>query len=134
MPHELGLFGNLAISLGFASVGGLLAVRLGLPAIVGYLLAGVAIGPYTPGFIGDAEIAAQFAEIGIVLLMFGVGIHFSVRDLLQVWSIAVPGALGQSVVATALGLAVALLWGWGLGGGLVLGFAVAVASTVVLLR
>ena len=101
---------------------------------MGYLLAGVAVGPFTPGFVADTELAPQLAEIGVILLMFGVGIHFSVRDLLAVRAVAVPGAVGQIAAATALAVAVALWWGWGLGAGLVLGLAVSVASTVVLLR
>jgi len=112
----------------------MVAVRLGLPAIVGYLLAGVAVGPFTPGFVADTHLAPQLAELGVILLMFGVGIHFSPRDLLAVRAVAVPGAVGQIAVATALTAGVAWWWGWGLGAGLVLGLAVSVASTVVLLR
>jgi CPA2 family monovalent cation:H+ antiporter-2 len=115
-------------------VGGFIATRLRLPAIVGYLLAGVAIGPFTPGFVADTHLAPQLAEIGVILLMFGVGIHFSLRDLLAVRGVAIPGAIGQSLIATALALGVAVWWGWGVGAGLVLGLAISVASTVVLLR
>jgi monovalent cation:H+ antiporter-2, CPA2 family len=134
MPHETGLIATVSIALALAFAGGFIATRLRLPAIVGYLLAGVAVGPFTPGFVADAELAPQLAEIGVILLMFGVGIHFSVRDLLAVRSVAVPGAVGQIAAATALSVAVAAWWGWGLGAGLVLGLAVSVASTVVLLR
>ena len=124
----------VAIGLAFAFVGGFAAVRLRLPALVGYLLAGIAVGPFTPGFVGDPKLASQLAEIGVILLMFGVGMHFSVADLWAVRSIAVPGALAQIVAATALGTGVAYLWGWSLGAGLVFGLALSVASTVVLLR
>jgi CPA2 family monovalent cation:H+ antiporter-2 len=102
--------------------------------VVGYLLAGVVVGPFTPGFVADVRLAPQLAEIGVILLMFGVGMHFSVRDLLAVKNIAVPGALAQIVVATALGTVVAMSWGWPLGAGLVFGLSLSVASTVVLLR
>jgi CPA2 family monovalent cation:H+ antiporter-2 len=125
---------SLVVALVVAFAGGFLAARLRLPPIVGYLLAGVVIGPFTPGFTADPDVAAELAEIGIVLLMFGVGIHFSLRDLLAVRGIAVPGALGQVAVATMLGALVALLWGWTPGEAIVLGLAVSVASTVVLLR
>jgi CPA2 family monovalent cation:H+ antiporter-2 len=117
-----------------AFLGGLIASRLGLPPIVGYLLAGVAIGPYTPGGSASSAIAADLAEVGVVLLMFGVGLHFSVRELLSVGRIAIPGALGQSAVATLLGLGVTQLWGWSLVEGLIFGLCLSVASTVVLLR
>src|SRR5262245_52218841 len=134
MPHEVGLISTITVALAFAFVGGFIATRLRLPAIVGYLLAGVAVGPFTPGFIADTHLAPQLAEIGVILLMFGVGIHFSLRDLLAVRSLAIPGALGQSAIATALSVGVALWWGWSVGAGLVLGLALSVASTVVLLR
>jgi CPA2 family monovalent cation:H+ antiporter-2 len=134
MDHEPVLITTIAIGLSAAFVGGLLARRLRLPAIVGYIAAGVAVGPFTPGFIADAAIATELAELGVILLMFGVGIHFSIRDLLAVKSIAVPGAIGQILVATLLGVALGVALGWGVGGGLVLGLAVSVASTVVLLR
>lgn len=101
---------------------------------MGYLLAGVALGPFTPGIVGNADVARQLAEIGIILLMFGVGLHFSIKDLMEVRAIAIPGAIAQIVVATGSGLALAVLWGWGTGAGLVLGLALSVASTVVLLR
>ena len=132
--HEIPLIRTIALALGVALLFGLLAKRLGLSPIVGYLLAGVVIGPYTPGVVGDAKIASQLAEMGVILLMFGVGLHFSLKDLLAVRSIAVPGALGQSTAATiaCTGLAVALGWSWH--AGLIFGIAVSVASTVVLLR
>ncbi|MFL5331993.1 MAG: YbaL family putative K(+) efflux transporter, partial [Geminicoccaceae bacterium] len=128
------LISTITVALAFAFVGGFIATRFHLPPIVGYLLAGVAVGPFTPGFIADTHLAPQLAEIGVILLMFGVGIHFSLRDLLAVRSIAIPGAVGQSAIATALSVGVALWWGWSLGAGLVLGLALSVASTVVLLR
>ena len=112
----------------------MIAVRLKLPALVGYLLAGIAIGPATPGFVADMELSAQLAEIGVMLLMFGVGLHFSLDDLLAMRRIALPGAIAQIAVATLLGLAVASLWGWSPGAGLVFGLALSVASTVVLLK
>ncbi|MDR6535123.1 YbaL family putative K(+) efflux transporter [Variovorax soli] len=134
MPHSVSLINTVAAGLGLALVLGFLAVRLRLPALVGYLLAGVIIGPFTPGFVADASIAAQLAEIGVMLLMFGVGLHFSFEDLLAVRKIALPGALVQIVVATLLGAALATWWGWSPGGALVFGLALSVASTVVLLR
>ena len=134
MPHDTALIATIAVGLAFAFIGGLVAVWLRLPPLVGYLLAGIAVGPFTPGFVADAALAPQLAEIGVILLMFGVGMHFSMRDLLSVHTIAVPGALAQIAVATALGTWVSWLWGWPLGGGLVFGLALSVASTVVLLR
>lgn len=134
MPHDTDLIGTVAVGLTAAFVGGLLALRLRLPPIVGYLLAGVAVGPFTPGFVADAELAPQLAEIDVILLMFGVGNHFSIGDLLAVRRITLPGAVGQVAVATALGAGLGAWWGWGLGAGIVLGLALSVASTVVLLR
>ena len=134
MPHSVSLIHTIAAALGLALALGFLATRLRLPALVGYLLAGVAIGPFTPGFVADAAMASQLAEIGVMLLMFGVGLHFSLGDLLAVRKIAVPGAVVQMMVATALGTALAIWWGWSLGGALVLGLSLSVASTVVLLR
>lgn len=134
MHHEVSLIATVAVSLTFAFIGGFLAVHLRLPPLVGYLLAGVAVGPFTPGFVADATLAPQLAEIGVILLMFGVGMHFSVPDLLAVRAVALPGAVAQIVVATALGIGVAFSWGWSLGAGLVFGLALSVASTVVLLR
>ena len=134
MPHEETLIATLALSLALAFVFGLLAVRLRLPALVGYLLAGIVLGPYTPGLEADVHLAPQLAEIGVMLLMFGVGTHFSLRDLMAVKGVAVPGAIAQIAVATALGAGAAHLWGWSLGAGIVFGLALSVASTVVLLR
>ncbi|MDM0110694.1 YbaL family putative K(+) efflux transporter [Variovorax sp. J22R133] len=134
MPHSVSLINTIAAGLGLALILGFVAVRLRLPALVGYLLAGVIIGPFTPGFVADPAIAAQLAEIGVMLLMFGVGLHFSLDDLLAVRKLALPGALVQMGVATLLGGALALSWGWSWGGALVFGLALSVASTVVLLR
>jgi CPA2 family monovalent cation:H+ antiporter-2 len=117
-----------------AFVGGFIASRLGLPPILGYLIAGIIIGPQTPGGSADTTLAAEFAEVGVILLMFGVGLHFSVRELLDVGPIAIPGAAGQITVATALGIGVSQLFGWSLTQGLLLGLCLSVASTVVLLR
>jgi CPA2 family monovalent cation:H+ antiporter-2 len=124
----------MAASLVYALVGGYIASRVGLPPLLGYLLAGVAVGPFTPGFVADAKLAPQLAEIGVILLMFGVGMHFSIRDLLAVRKIAVPGALVQIALAAALTCGVTHFWGWRFGPSLVLGLALSVASTVVLLR
>jgi CPA2 family monovalent cation:H+ antiporter-2 len=134
MDHDGGLIATIALGLTAAFATGFVARRIGVPPIVGYLLAGVALGPFTPGLFADPGIATELAEIGVILLMFGVGIHFSFRDLLGVWRVAVPGAIGQIAVATLLGIVLGLTLGWGLAGGLVLGLAVSVASTVVLLR
>ncbi len=132
--HDLPLITTIAAAFGAAWVLGLLTHRLGLSPIVGYLLAGVAIGPYTPGLVADTEIANQLAEVGVILLMFGVGLHFHFSDLLAVRNVAVPGAVAQSLVATLLAGVLFLLFDWPLKAGLVLGMAMAVASTVVLLR
>lgn len=134
MPHSVALISTLAAGLGLALVMGLIATRLQLPPLVGYLIAGIIIGPATPGFVADVELSSQLAELGVMLLMFGVGLHFSLNDLLAVRKIAVPGAIVQIAVATALGMAVAHLWGWDLPAGLVFGVSLSVASTVVLLR
>ncbi len=134
MPHSVSLISTIAAGLGLALIFGFLAARLKLPSLVGYLFAGVLIGPFTPGFVADAEIASQLAEIGVMLLMFGVGLHFSLDDLLAVRKIAVPGAVVQMTVATALGMGLAHWWGWNFGGALVFGLSLSVASTVVLLR
>ena len=134
MHHDLSLITTFAAALGFGLVFGMLALRLRLPALVGYLAAGVLIGPATPGFVADVALSSQLAEIGVMLLMFGVGLHFSIKDLMEVRRIALPGAILQIVVATAMGIALAHWWGWSLGAGLVFGFALSVASTVVLLR
>ncbi|SFE77005.1 YbaL family putative K(+) efflux transporter [Paracidovorax wautersii] len=134
MHHSLSLINTIAAGLGLALLLGFIATRVKLPALVGYLLAGVMIGPFTPGFVADREMASQLAEIGVMLLMFGVGLHFSLGDLLAVRRIALPGAVVQMVVATLLGMGLATWWGWGLGGALVFGLSLSVASTVVLLR
>jgi len=120
--------------MGLALVLGFIAVRLRLPALIGYLLAGVLIGPHTPGIVADGEIAAQLAEIGVMLLMFGVGLHFSLADLLAVRKIALPGAALKIVVATAMGAVLARFWGWDLSASIVFGLSLSVASTVVLLK
>jgi CPA2 family monovalent cation:H+ antiporter-2 len=132
--ENLPLLTTLAFGFAAAWVLGLITHRLGLSPIVGYLLAGVAIGPHTPGFKGDVAIAQQLAEIGVILLMFGVGLHFRLKDLWAVRGVAIPGAIGQSVVATLITMGALHLMGWPLRSGLVLGMAMAVASTVVLLR
>jgi CPA2 family monovalent cation:H+ antiporter-2 len=134
MHQAVPLITTLAAGFGLALLLGFVAVRLGLPALVGYLMAGVAIGPGTPGFVADIQIASQLAEVGVMLLMFGVGLHFSLGDLMAVRRIALPGAVVQMAVATALGTAVAMAWGWSLTAGLVFGLALSVASTVVLLK
>ena len=134
MPHDVSLIATLAVGFALALVMGLLATRVRLPPLVGYLLAGVLIGPATPGFVGDLALSQQLAEIGVILLMFGVGLHFSLDDLLAVRKIALPGAVAQITAATLLGLGVSQLWGWTVGQGIVFGLALSVASTVVLLR
>ena len=134
MPHSVTLITTIAAGLGLALIMGFIAVRLKLPVLVGYLIAGIIIGPATPGFVADLELSSQLAEIGVMLLMFGVGLHFSLDDLLAVRQIALPGAIVQIVVATLLGGAVTTLWGWNLGAGIVFGLALSVASTVVLLK
>ncbi|HEX2202004.1 MAG TPA: YbaL family putative K(+) efflux transporter [Longimicrobium sp.] len=134
MPHETGLIALIAVGFGLAFVLGFAATRLRLPPLVGYLLAGVAVGPFTPGFVADAGLASQLAEIGVILLMFGVGLHFSVGDLLAVRKISLPGAVVQIAAATGMGALLSHFWGWSWGEGLVFGLALSVASTVVLLR
>ena len=134
MPHGTPLISLLTIGLGLAFVFGMIATRLKLSPLVGYLIAGVAIGPFTPGFVGDAHLATELAEIGVILLMFGVGLHFSLNDLLSVRAIALPGAVAQMLAATLLGVGMGYLMGWPLEGGIVFGLALSVASTVVLLR
>lgn len=132
--HEMTLLINIAVALVAAFFGGLIARRIGLPTIVGYMLAGIVIGPFTPGFVGDVRTISQLAELGVIFLLFGVGLHFSISDLWKVRSIAIPGALGQMTFATLLGLGLSQSWGWSIASGLVLGLAVSIASTVVLLR
>ena len=134
MPHDVTLITTIAAALGLALIVGFIAVRLKLPVLVGYLIAGITIGPATPGFVADLELSSQLAEIGVMLLMFGVGLHFSLDDLLAVRRIALPGAVVQITVATLLGMAVTAFWGWSLAAGVVFGLALSVASTVVLLR
>lgn len=134
MHHNLSLISTIAAGLGLALILGFVAARLKLPALVGYLLAGVLIGPFTPGFVADTHLASQLAEIGVMLLMFGVGLHFSLGDLLAVRKVAVPGAIVQMLAATVLGMGMALLWGWSIAASLVFGISLSVASTVVLLR
>ncbi|WBY00994.1 YbaL family putative K(+) efflux transporter [Ramlibacter tataouinensis] len=134
MDHHVPLIATVAAGLGLALLLGFMAARLRLPALVGYLLAGVVVGPHTPGFVADAALAAQLAEIGVMLLMFGVGLHFSLGDLLAVRRIAVPGAIVQIAVATAMGAGLASLWGWSAAAAVLFGLSLSVASTVVLLR
>lgn len=134
MPHHTSLIATLVAGLGLAFIFGVLASRLRLSPLVGYLVAGVLIGPFTPGFVADQGLAPQLAEVGVILLMFGVGLHFSLTDLLAVRRIAVPGAIGQIAFVTLLGMGLAHLLGWPLGAGLVFGLALSVASTVVVLR
>jgi CPA2 family monovalent cation:H+ antiporter-2 len=134
MAHEFPLLVTIVLGLVVAFAFGFVASRLRLPPLVGYLLAGIMVGPYTPGVSIDAHLAQELSEIGVILLMFGVGLHFSTADLMAVRLIAIPGAVGQILIATAIGAAVAMTWGWSLGAGLVLGLALSVASTVVLLK
>ena len=134
MQDGLGFLVNLSVSLVLALVLGLLTQRLRLSPIIGYLLAGIVLGPHTPGFVADPKMAHDFAEVGVILLMFGVGLHFNFNDLLSVRRIAIPGSIGQILVASALGTMVVLSFGMGVGKGIVLGIAVSVASTVVLIR
>ncbi len=134
MPHAASLITTLAAGFGLALLFGFIAARLRLPALVGYLVAGVVIGPATPGFVADAQIAAQLADIGVMLLMFGVGLHFSIGDLLAVRRIALPGAFVGMLVGTSLGAGLAGLWGWSVAAALVFGLSLSVASTVVLLK
>lgn len=134
MPHDVTLIATIALAFVLAFVFGVIANGFRLPPLVGYLVAGVCIGPFTPGFVADAHLAGQLAEIGVMLLMFGVGLHFSIPDLLAVRRIAIPGAIAQIGLATALGAGLAMGWGWSFGGALVLGLSLSVASTVVLLK
>ncbi|SDH66599.1 cation:proton antiporter [Propionivibrio dicarboxylicus] len=134
MHESTPLITTIALALGFGLILGYLAERIKLPALVGYLLAGVVIGPHTPGVFADVKLAHELAEIGVMLLMFGVGLHFSLDDLRQVRKIALPGALLQMAAAATLGTALGIAWGWAFGGALVFGLSLSVASTVVLLR
>jgi CPA2 family monovalent cation:H+ antiporter-2 len=132
--HDVPLLINITLALVVAFCGGLIARRIGLPTIVGYLLAGIAIGPFTPGFVGDVGTIQQLAELGVIFLMFGVGLHFSFADLWRVRDIAIPGALLQTALASLLGFGLTQLWGWTVSAGIILGLSISVASTVVLLR
>ncbi|MBF7683726.1 cation:proton antiporter [Acinetobacter sp. B5B] len=134
MPHDVDLIILLAIGFGLALLFGYIAARLRLPPLVGYLIAGVIISPNTPGMVGDLSLANQLAELGVMFLMFGVGMHFSLKDLLEVRRIALPGAILQITVATLLGLSISMLWGWPFGNALVFGLCLSCASTVVLLK
>lgn len=134
MEHHIPLITTIAAAFGIALILGFIAERLKVPALVGYLLAGILIGPATPGFVADVGLASQLSEIGVMLLMFGVGLHFSIRDLLAVKRIAVPGAVVQMSIATVLGMAVSWWWGWEWGHGLLFGLSLSCASTVVLLK
>src|SRR5262245_14942220 len=134
MPHHTPLIATIVLGLVLAFAFGAIANRLRLSPLVGYLLAGVLAGPHTPGFTADMSLATELAEIGVILLMFGVGMHFSLKDLLSVRAIAIPGAIAQIAIATLLGIGFAWLLGWSFGAGFVFGLALSVASTVVLLR
>ena len=134
MPHEAELITTIAASLGLAMIMGYLAARMKMPPMAGYLLAGIIIGPATPGFVVNVALAGQLAEVGVMLLMFGVGLHFSVDDLLAVRRIAIPGAILAMCASAGLGIGLALLWGWAPGAAIVFGLALSVASTVVVLR
>src|SRR5574343_769579 len=134
MDHNVTLISTIAAGFGMALILGFIAERLKVPALVGYLLAGIVLGPGTPGFVAYIGIASQLSEIGVMLLMFGVGLHFSIRDLLAVKRIAVPGAVVQMTIATVLGMAVSWWWGWEWGHGLLFGLSLSCASTVVLLK
>lgn len=134
LQHDLPLVSTIAVGFSAAFVCGFIASKVRLSPIVGYLIAGVLIGPFTPGFVADVKIAEQLSELGILLLMFGVGLHFSLKDLIEVRRIALPGAIAQITMATSLGWVCSYLWGWPLTSGLVFGLALSVASTVVLLR
>src|SRR5688572_1990675 len=132
--HDLSIIVTLAGALAVALIFGWATQRIGLSTLVGYMLAGIFVGPYTPGFVADTRLAAQMAEIGVILLMFGVGMHFHPQELLRVWRIAVPGAVAQSAVAGLVGWLAARALGWSHGAGIVFGMALAVASTVVLMK
>ena len=134
MPHATPLITTIVAGIGLAFIFGAMAARLRIPPLVGYLLAGIAVGPFTPGYVADQALALELAEIGVILLMFGVGLHFSLKDLMSVAAIAVPGAVAQIAVATVMGWALASALGWSLPAGIVFGLALSVASTVVLLR
>ncbi len=133
--HNISLITTLASGFGLALVFGFLAEKIKLPALIGYLFAGILIGQATPGFVADTHLASQLSEIGVMLLMFGVGLHFSLADLMSVKRIALPGAIVQMSLATLLGMALAIWgWGWSFGAALVFGISLSCASTVVLLK
>ena len=134
MDHSVSLISTIAFGFGLALIFGFIATKLKIPALVGYLFAGILIGPTTPGFVADMTIAAQLSEIGVMLLMFGVGLHFSLEDLLSVRRIAIPGAVIQMSVATLLGMGMAIWWGYSFGAALIFGVSLSCASTVVLLK
>jgi len=134
MHHTTPLITTIVGGLVLAFLLGMLANRLRISPLVGYLLAGVLAGPFTPGFVADTNLAPELAELGVILLMFGVGLHFSLKDLMSVKSIAIPGAIAQIAVATLLGMALSWSMGWSLMTGLVFGLCLSTASTVVLLR
>ncbi|HEY7491307.1 MAG TPA: cation:proton antiporter [Candidatus Tectomicrobia bacterium] len=134
MPHEITLISTIAVGFALALIFGFIANRLGASPLVGYLVAGVGVGPFTPGFVADHAIARQLAEIGVMLLMFGVGLHFSVADLLAVRRVVIRGAVSEIVIATSIGIGLTLAWGWSVGAGVVLGLSLSVASTMVLLK
>ncbi len=134
LPHDVALIATIAVGFVLAFLFGYAAIRLRLPPLVGYLVAGILAGPFTPGFVADGGLSGQLAEIGVILLMFGVGLHFSVADLVAVRAVAVPGAIIQIIIATLLGLGLTHFWGWSLGEGLIFGLSLSVASTVVLLK
>ncbi|HEX7029527.1 MAG TPA: YbaL family putative K(+) efflux transporter [Gammaproteobacteria bacterium] len=134
MEHATPLITTLVAAFALAFLAGMIAHRLRIAPIVGYLLAGIVVGPFTPGVVADLSLSAELAEIGVILLMFGVGLHFSISDLMRVRGVAIPGALVQSAIATAIGTALAVSWGWDVTSGVVFGLALSVASTVVLLR
>lgn len=134
MPHDVNLIILLAVGFGMALIFGYIAAHLRLPPLIGYLIAGIIISPNTPGIVGDIQLANQLAELGVMFLMFGVGMHFSLSDLLQVRRIALPGAILQIAVATLLGMVVSMFWGWSFGSALIFGLSLSCASTVVLLK
>src|SRR5512146_3014209 len=134
MPHETALLATIAAGLGLALVFGYLATRLRLPPLVGYLAAGIVVGPFTPGYVANAGLASQLAELGVILLMFGVGLHFSIDDLVAVKRIVIPGAILQATVTTFVVSTLARVAGMTTGNAVVLGLATAVASTAVLLK
>src|SRR6476619_3819973 len=131
MPHYTPLISTIVVALVLAFAFGVLAQRLRFSPLVGYLLAGILISPFTPGYVADQHLANELAEIGVILLMFGVGLHFSLKDLMSVRTIAVPGAIVQIAAATLMGVGLAVWLGWPIGGGVVFGLALSVASTVV---